>query len=260
MTRRHFTVPCKGETLAMTLDEAPGKIGLLIVSGGNETRNGAFAGQSRLAARIAANGYPVLRFDRRGVGDSSGRNAGFRSSADELREAFKTLRRECASVRKIVAFGNCDAASALMLGRGYSAKALVLANPWTFDSDTDQQTVPEAIKARYWQKLHNPHEIMRLLTGKVSLGGVMHSMRRALFGKSNTTALGEEMARGLASYSGEYRILLAGRDRTAQAFKTNYPMGEEPIVACPTADHAFSAPEDSAWLEEQILAVIESQA
>ncbi len=55
-----------------TLDDAPGTTGLLIVSGGNEVRAGAFAGQARLAAEIAAAGHPVFRFDRRGVGDSTG--------------------------------------------------------------------------------------------------------------------------------------------------------------------------------------------
>ena len=39
--RRLIGFACEGETLAATLDEAPGTTGLLIVSGGNEIRSGA---------------------------------------------------------------------------------------------------------------------------------------------------------------------------------------------------------------------------
>ena len=68
MARRHITFPCEGAWLFGSLDEAPGAVGLLLVSGGREIRSGAFAGQARLAAEVAAAGFPVLRFDRRGVG------------------------------------------------------------------------------------------------------------------------------------------------------------------------------------------------
>lgn len=260
MTRRHTTFSCESETLAATLDEAAGSVGLLIVSGGNETRNGAFAGQSRLAARIAERGYPVFRFDRRGVGDSSGTNAGFRESAPDIETAIAQFLTQCQHVRRIVAFGNCDAAAALMLGRGFGLNALVLANPWTFDDDSSQEASPDAIRARYLEKLRNPREIARLVTGKVSLSGVARSLKRAVTTKSATTQLGEAMAASLAEYQGDACILLAGRDRTGQAFRTNYPIGDESIVTCADADHAFSAPDHRAWLEEQIVAALVSQS
>lgn len=243
-----------------TLDEADGTVALLIVSGGNETRNGAFAGQARLAARIAARGYPVFRFDRRGVGDSTGVNAGFRRSGPEIRAAFAQLRKECPHVKKVVAYGNCDAAAALMLGQGYSANALVLANPWTFDDEQAQEAPPEAIRARYIAKLRNPSDIIRLVTGKVSLRGVLQSLKRASQWKATTTQLGEDLSDGLARFKGDFRILLASRDRTAQAFRANFPIGDEPILQCEGADHAFSLPEHNGWLEEQIVEAMQAQA
>lgn len=259
MTRRHLTFPCEGDTLVATLDEAAGTTGLLIVSGGNESRSGAFAGHARLAARIAARGYPVFRFDRRGVGDSTGTNAGFCASAPDIEEALVTFRQQSPHLRRVVAFGNCDAASALMLGTGFGADALVLANPWTFDDDSAQETTPDAIRARYREKLRNPRELARLLTGKVSLGGVARSLKRATLERASTTQLGEAMATSLAEYRGNASILLAGRDRTAQAFRSNYPIADEAIEMRPDADHAFSRTEDSAWLEERIVAVLEAQ-
>ena len=81
MNRLHLTFECADSTLAGTLDMACGASGLLLVSGGNEIRSGAFSGQAALAARIAAAGFPVFRFDRRGIGDSGGENKGFRNSA-----------------------------------------------------------------------------------------------------------------------------------------------------------------------------------
>ena len=53
MSRLHLTFGCGDATLAGTLDTAPGTSGLLIVTGGNEVRSGAFSGQAQLAARIA---------------------------------------------------------------------------------------------------------------------------------------------------------------------------------------------------------------
>ena len=54
--RRLITVPCEGETLIATLDDAAGATGVLIMSGGNEIRSGALvdcdaslAGRWRLA-------------------------------------------------------------------------------------------------------------------------------------------------------------------------------------------------------------------
>ena len=60
---------------------------LLLVSGGNELRSGPWGSQAQLAAQIATAGFPVLRFDRRGVGDSEGQNTGFTGSADDIAAA-----------------------------------------------------------------------------------------------------------------------------------------------------------------------------
>lgn len=92
MTRLSHTFGCGSLLLAGTLDTAPGTTGLLIVSGGNEIRAGAFGGQADMAARIAAAGFPVFRFDRRGVGDSEGENRGFRHSAKDLSAAIEAFR------------------------------------------------------------------------------------------------------------------------------------------------------------------------
>ena len=255
MTRRHLTFPCKGETLVGTLDDATGTTGLLIVSGGNETRSGPFAGQADLAARLARGGFPVFRFDRRGVGDSSGANGGFRSAQPDIAAAMAAFRIQSPLVDRIVAFGNCDAASALMLGGGCGADALVLANPWTFDEGQDCEMPPAAIRARYREKLRNPRELARLFSGKVSLRGVIGSLGKAAE-TAPSSKLGKAMAARMLEFGAETRVLLAGRDRTAHAFRSNTRYGEACIQVRDGADHAFSDPADQAWLEQQLIEVL----
>ncbi|WP_336977012.1 hydrolase 1, exosortase A system-associated [Altererythrobacter fulvus] len=252
MTRRHLTFTCEGAQLAGTLDDADGTIGLLIVSGGNETRAGAFSGQAQLAARIAAAGHPVFRFDRRGVGDSEGENGGFRTSAPDSAAALAVFRQAAPQVTRIVGFGNCDAASALMLARGAGLHAMVLANPWTIESE-DASPPPQAIRARYSQKLRNPGEIARLLTGKVSLGKLLRGIGQAMRPAPAPTTLAQDIAAGLKAFKGPSTILLAERDRTAQAFAANWDAGDPRIHRCPGASHAFAEAEARDWLAARLL-------
>ena len=254
MSRRHLTFACGLDTLAGTLDDAHGGTGLLLVSGGSEIRSGAFAGQAQLAAQVAARGHPVLRYDRRGISDSSGTDTGFRNSAPDIAAALAAFRREAPHVTRVVAFGNCDAASALMLAEGAGCEGLVLANPWTFDSD-DAAPPPAAIRARYISKLKKPRELFRLLTGKVSLtklaGGLARSAKR-----SAPTSLAQEIEQGLARFAGPTHILIAERDRTGQAFLTGWKASDPRIQRCEGANHAFAEAHAREWLLAQLLAAL----
>lgn len=241
--------------LAGTLDEAAGSIGLLLVSGGNETRAGAFSGQAELAARIAAEGFPVFRFDRRGVGDSEGENLGFRHSASDIAAALAAFRKAYPTLTKIIGFGNCDAASALMLCGGTGLDALALANPWTIEHD-DGAPPPEAVRARYVQKLRNPKEVWRLLTGKVSLGKLASGIRHALRPAPAPSGLAEEIAAGLRGFIGNSIILLASRDRTAQAFESGWDASDARIRRCEGATHAFAEAQSRDWLAGELLALL----
>jgi exosortase A-associated hydrolase 1 len=255
MSRRHFTFPCEGETLAATLDAAPGPVGLLMVTGGNETRAGAFSGQAQLAARLAAQGFPVFRFDRRGVGDSSGENARFRGSRADILAALAAFRSECPQLQRVVAFGNCDAASALMLMRGDMCDALVLSNPWTYDDDAGAPDMPppDAIRARYASRLRDPAHLLRLLRGEVNISKLFSGLRASLSTKSPPGTLFAEMADGLGAATKPYLILIADNDRTGQAFVARWKGTNGEIRRCAGASHAFVEPQARKWLEEQLL-------
>jgi exosortase A-associated hydrolase 1 len=253
VSRRHFAFDCLGSALAGSLDEAPGTTGLLIVTGGNETRAGAFSSQASLAAEIAAAGHPVLRFDRRGVGDSDGVNFGFRDESDDIAAALGAFRAECPSLRRVVAFGNCDAASALMLAGGAGFDSLVLSNPWTYeDHQADAPPPPSTIRARYAAKLKNPREVLRLLSGKVNFAKLARGLASAA-SRPPASGLAADMKAGLAGFAGSVRILIAARDRTGQAFLAGWDPRDPRLNRCPGADHAYSDEPSRRWLRARIL-------
>ena len=261
MTRRWHTFPCGTVTLAGTLDAAPGPTGLLIVSGGSEIRAGAFGGQADMAARIARAGFPVFRFDRRGVGDSAGENSGFLHSEKDISAALDAFRKMAPQVGRVVAFGNFDAASALMLSGGAGCDGLVLSNPWTIEPDdaataADTAPPPAAIRARYLEKLTNPREIGRLLGGGVNLRKLARGVAQALRSPPPPSGLAQAMAQGLATFSGDVRILLAAADRTAQLFEAAWDRSDPRIRRCEGAGHAYVEPVHRDWLEAQILAAL----
>lgn len=257
MTRRHFNIALAGETIACTLDEASGANGLLIVSGGREIRSGAFGGQAAIAAQIAAAGHPVMRFDRRGVGDSSGEDRGFRGSREDIIAAIAAFRDACPQVKRIVAFGNCDAASALMLMHGEGCDALVLANPWTFDDDSDSLPPPDAIRSRYLSRLRDPSEWMRLMRGKVNFTKLAKGLRAIFITTLQVNSLAAELSNFLDECNECWTILLAGNDRTAQAFAASVPCSKAKVRTCEGASHAFVEPHATEWLKAQLLEALQ---
>ncbi|WAT18510.1 hydrolase 1, exosortase A system-associated [Aurantiacibacter sp. MUD11] len=259
MTRRFVQFTCEGSTLVGTLDETTGAVGLLIVSGGNEIRSGPFAGQADLADEIKERGYPVFRFDRRGVGDSEGENGGFRSSAADIAAAITAFRKASPHLRRIVAYGNCDAASALMLQGGAGCQGLVLSNPWSFDEDDDAGQAAAAVRSRYAGKLRSPGEWKRLLTGRVSLGKLLAGLRRAISFRQPQSHLMAEMQDGMAEFTGKVVFLVSGLDRTGQAFRAGW-RGGGTVLVLEGADHAFSGGADRVELQDLVESVLQEQA
>ena len=263
MNRQHFTFDCAGETLAGALDLAEASTGLLIVTGGNELRCGPYGSQAGLADKISTAGFPVLRFDRRGVGDSSGENLEFTTSGPDIAAAITAFRARLPRLKRIVAYGNCDAASALMLMSGAGCDVLVLANPWTFEPgvtepETKPQMTPRAIRAHYLRRLANPRALLRLLTGKVKLGQMAGSLIDAVKPAPQPSTLAQDMAAGLAEFSGPATILIAENDRTGQVFLTHWNKADQRLRQCPKAGHNFVEPQARIWLQGQILAALRS--
>lgn len=264
MSRLQFEFGCRGLKLAGSLDTAPGVTGLVIVNGGNEIRSGAFSGQSQLAARIAKKGFPVFRFDRRGTGDSEGDNRGFRKSSGDIAAALEAFHAMAPQVERVFAFGNCDAASALMLMQGEGFDGLILSNPWTFEDEAEAESADEpnhssaSLRARYAAKLKDPREIMRLLKGGVDLRKLGRGLMKAMRPPSAPSTLSQDIKKGLTAFEGRTHILLAEADRTAQAFEGTWDRADPRIKRCAGAGHSYVEAEHRQWLEASILAALRS--
>lgn len=246
--------PCDGETLIGTFDKAPGTTGLLIVSGGNELRCGAHRGMALLAADLAAAGIPIFRFDRRGIGDSAGTNRGYEDSGPDIAAATRTFRTLAPDVTRVVGFGNCDAATALALfHRDAGIDALVLANPWVGDEE-DALPPASAIRSHYADRLRDPRQWLRALSGGMDIAKAIKGLRKAS-SKSNepTNPIAGRMA--VAMVDTPRTILLAQRDNTAMRFEHAWHETDI-ILRCDTDSHSFARAGDGDWLRAQILAAI----
>ncbi|WP_296611295.1 hydrolase 1, exosortase A system-associated [Sphingomonas sp.] len=246
--------PRDGDTLIGTFDDAPGTTGLLIVSGGNELRCGAHRGMALLAADLAAAGIPVFRFDRRGIGDSDGANRGYQNSGPDIAAAARKFRTLAPHMKRVVGFGNCDAATALALfHRDAGIDALVLANPW-IGGEEDDMPPASAIRSHYAQRLRDPRQWLRALSGGMDIAKAIKGLRKASSkSKQPTNPIAAQMA--VAMVDTPRTILLAQRDNTAIRFE--HAWHEPDIVHRRDTDsHSFARAGDGDWLRAQILAAI----
>lgn len=258
--RNILNFACEGAQLAATLDVGSGSTGLLIVSGGNEVRMGAHRGMAMLAAEIAAYGHPVFRFDRRGIGDSEGENGEFTTSGPDVTAAIATFHAHCPHLTSIIAFGNCDAATALLLHNPDGIAALVLGNIWVIERHDDLPP-PAAIKARYAERLKDPHAWMSLFTGAINLKKLIGGLWR-LAKPAEQSSLAQSVANRLTDVPFPTFILLAKRDATALAFTDVWgkPLFEKArnnpfitVTALDSTSHSFANESDHAALVETLL-------
>ncbi|MDR3368479.1 hydrolase 1, exosortase A system-associated [Rhodoferax sp.] len=220
--------PCEGESLVGILSqpEQPGTLGMVMVVGGPQYRVGSHR-QFVLLARCLANaGFPVLRFDHRGMGDSSGERMLFDNIQEDIGVALDTLLHQCPSVQRVVLWGLCDGASAALLYSGQRTDArlagLCLLNPWVRSEATLART---HIKHYYTGRLLEGSFWRRLWKGEYewrpSLSGLWQNLRAL---RSEPAALEpdssfqQKMALALRQFPGQVLLLLSACDYTAKEF------------------------------------------
>ena len=250
--RQIIPFSCEGQQLVATLDgPADAAIGWLFVVGGSQTRVGPHRLYERLAARLAENQQAVIRFDRRGVGDSSGADLGYLDSAADIRAALDTLRQNFPGLSSIFGFGLCDGASAIALVAP-SLSGAVLANPWVVEP-IDDLPPAAAIRGHYARRLLDPRAWARLIGGGVNLGRLARGILRS--GRREDDSLVRRFAAGAPKTS---RIVLAEGDGTAQVFAAAWRSLKgrrhpATILSIPTASHSFADPPAFAALAAALL-------
>jgi exosortase A-associated hydrolase 1 len=256
---------CEGERLLaiVSLPAEPGTRGVLVVVGGPQYRVGSHRQFTLLARRLAAAGIACMRFDSRGMGDSTGEMRTFEHVEQDLRCAIETFVTQVPALRQVVLWGLCDGASAaLMFGAQHPlVHGLVLLNPWVRSEATLSQA---RIKHYYRDRLFSGKLWRKVLRRQIhwrsSLRSLVGTLRSARSGNAHASTPAREaatlqpfqaqMAAGLRRFAGPTLLVLSGNDLTAKEFVDH--AGQDPQwrdamagpgvtrVHLPHADHTFS--------------------
>ena len=128
--------PCAGEQLLGIIahPEQAKRTGVLIIVGGPQYRLGSHRQFLLLARVLSVAGYPVMRFDYRGMGDSTGEMRNFEAVDADIAAAIDAFMVACPELEHFVLWGLCDAASASLLYlhacEDERLSGFVLLNPW----------------------------------------------------------------------------------------------------------------------------------
>lgn len=223
---------CAGEQLVGVLAQPDSTndssdIGVLVVVGGPQYRVGCHRQFLLLSRRVAAAGYPVFRFDYRGMGDSSGEKRDFDAVSEDIGAAIDAFLSVRPTVKSVVLWGLCDGASASLIYADASKDAriagLILLNPWVRSEVSLAQT---HIKHYYGNRLMQKEFWLKLLTGKLrvvrSIRGLVSSLllARGSSGKQEdgSRSFQQRMADGWKAMPGKVLLILSGQDYTAMEF------------------------------------------
>jgi exosortase A-associated hydrolase 1 len=180
-----------------------------------------------------------MRFDYRGMGDSSGAPRSFDTVDDDIRCAVDNFFVQVPSLREVVIWGLCDAASAALIyaASDHRIAGLILLNPW-LRSEAGLARV--YLRHYYLKRLLDPELWSKLSHGKFDLRGsissVWQNFRSALGSelqknghsdvvverlphKTQSIPFADRMLRGLERFAGPVLLILSGNDLTAAEFK-----------------------------------------
>ena len=230
-----LTLACENEWLVAIVSrpEQPRPRGVLIVVGGPQYRVGSHRQFALLANHLAEQGIPVMRFDYRGMGDSSGDSRDFEQITHDLRAASDTFFGTVKEIHDIVIWGLCDAASAALFyaHQDRRVSGVALLNPWVRTAEGEAAAY---LRHYYLQRFLSPAPWLKLLRGEFELKRSATSfavhLQRAISGSPERTAMSslphpappkslpERMADGLARFNGQVLLILSGNDLTASEF------------------------------------------
>lgn len=254
--------------------------GLVIIVGGPQYRAGSHRQFVLLARTLASAGYPVLRFDIAGMGDSEGEQQSFEMATADIRAAVDQLQRQTPSLRKVILWGLCDGASAALLylqnERDTRIQGVCLLNPWVRSAESLART---QVKHYYLERLQQREFWSKLLRGKVAIDaakGFLNNLSVAMQGKSNSQkgtapqSYQQKMAHAWHHFEGKILLILSGNDYTAKEFleytqthsewatALQHPHLERIDLA--NADHTFSDTADRINVENHTLGWLQKLA
>jgi len=250
--------------------EAPNGIGIgvVIVVGGPQYRVGSHRQFVTSARYLARAGVAVLRFDARGMGDSSGEASGFEHLAEDIDAAVAEMRHRRPDF-KLVLLGLCDGASAILLTERarHASDGMVLINPWVRTPALAASVVARHYYLGRFAQREFWHKLFSLRVNPLkSLLELATTLRTARSGDDLTKGRTyvDAMIDALDRTRAPVLFALSGDDLTAKEFdtlsetharlKSTMTRANTSVVRLPGADHTFSRREDLDRFNEQALA------
>lgn len=261
LVEQPIAFPCREDVLIGIVASGAVRLplGVVIVVGGPQYRAGSHRQFVGLARHLALAGFPTIRFDYRGMGDSSGDHRSFDTIDDDIRAAIDTLLAVHPTVTAVALWGLCDAASAVMMYSPDDARVrgLVLANPWARGEETYART---QLKYYYARRLFSGALWRKILLGRLnfirSASEVAGKAAQAVRSQRTIADYRERMLVGLRSFRGRVLLVISGQDLTAREFldfAAAHPSGgaltDDSVarLGLPEADHTFS---QCSWQQE----------
>ena len=261
ITEHCLTFSCRAETLIGILHipaRPRGGVGVLIVVGGPQYRVGSHRQFVLMARVLAANGFPTLRFDYRGMGDSTGAQRPFDQVDEDISTAIDAFMAQDSTLQGVILLGLCDAASAALIysRRDARVSGLILLNPW---ARTESGQAQALLRHYYLRRIADRSFWKSLVTGQVKLGaaisGLIDKLRSVAAAGHNLHAEADadflaRMQSGASKFKGRVLLILSGDDLTAREFE-QYCAGSASwqrwlssatvqLVRLQDADHTFS--------------------
>lgn len=283
---RPLTFDCEGDRLVGILHKPAeaNAMGVLVIVGGPQYRVGSHRQFLLLARALAEAGYPTLRFDYRGMGDSDGDFRGFEAVDADIRAALDAFQKAVPEMREVALWGLCDAASAILFYAAADPRVsrMVLLNPWV---RTEAGQARAMLRHYYLGQLKSGAFWRKLSSGQVAVWPALRDFARTAVARLGVSvggggegsvglsedspsgesppsgaSLPERMAAGLECFEGLALIILSGRDMTAREFEDAAEASPTwsrllrdqrvTIERLPEADHTFSRAAWRARVEE----------
>lgn len=251
------------------------RLGVLVLVGGPQYKVGSHRQFVLLARALAEKGIPVMRFDFRGMGDSTGEERSFTDVDADIDAAIDAFYQNCPDLTGIVIWGLCDAASAALFYayQDTRVKGLVLLNPWVF---TEQGAAKTFLKYYYLQRIFSPDLWRKVMTLQfdyrqsfVSLISIIKNITRpgTTLPMQNSIekpdrvdtdlSLPIRMRECFQRFKNPVLLILSGRDLTADEFRETLGSDSDwqglinaervKCVDLSEADHTFSTQK---WRDE----------
>jgi uncharacterized protein len=224
---------------------------VIIIPGGTQTRVGAHRLLWQLATQLTAPHRAVIRFDRRGTGDSTGTPASFEYLDDDFAAAITAAKSVLPDAKRIILLGHCDGASAALLaaGRDIAVSRLILLNPW---ARTEEIAAAAALGYHYGSRIRSLARWQSVLRGEVNLISAAKSIFSGMRARLKPAHMSKPTFVDLMSSCWQrstcpITVIIGSADATAQEFelvRKNWSrVAPVNVTSIANGNHSFSGAE-----------------